>query len=48
MKIRLTSNKRKGSQIITVIISLHNFRTDVVGFNQIDDPVGFFIPLHIL
>jgi hypothetical protein len=35
MKSRLTSNKRKRRQILTVIILLHNFRTDVVGLNQI-------------
>ena len=35
MKSWLTSNKRKRRQILTVIILLHNFRTDVVGLNQI-------------
>ena len=35
MKSRLTSNKRKRKLILTVIILLHNFRTDVVGLNQI-------------
>ena len=35
MKSRLTSNKRKRRQILTVIILLHNFRTHVVGLNQI-------------
>jgi hypothetical protein len=35
MKSRLTSNKRKRRKILTVIILLHNFRTDVVGLNQI-------------
>ena len=36
MKSRLTSNKRKRKLILTVIILLHNFRTHVVGLNQID------------
>jgi hypothetical protein len=35
MKSRLTSNKSKRKLILTVIILLHNFRTDVVGLNQI-------------
>jgi len=35
MKSRLTSNKTKRKLILTVIILLHNFRTDVVGLNQI-------------
>ena len=35
MKSRLTSNKRKRKLILTVIILLHNFRTHVVGLNQI-------------
>ena len=35
MKRRLTSNKSKRKLILTVIILLHNFRTDVVGLNQI-------------
>ena len=34
MKSRLTSNKRKRKLILTVIILLHNYRTDVVGLNQ--------------
>jgi len=35
MKSRLPSNKRKRKLILTVIILLHNFRTHVVGLNQI-------------
>ena len=35
MKSRLTANKRKRKLILTVIILLHNFRTHVVGLNQI-------------
>ena len=35
MKSRLPANKRKRKLILTVIILLHNFRTDVVGLNQI-------------
>ena len=35
MKSRLTSNKRKRKLILSVIILLHNFRTHVVGLNQI-------------
>jgi hypothetical protein len=35
MKSRLPSNKRKRKLILTVIILLHNFRTAVVGLNQI-------------
>ena len=35
MKSRLPSNERKRKQILTVIIILHNFRTHVVGLNQI-------------
>ena len=35
MKSRLSANKRKRKLILTVIILLHNFRTDVVGLNQI-------------
>ena len=35
MKSRLCSNKKKRKLILTVIILLHNFRTEVVGLNQI-------------
>jgi len=35
MKSRLPSNKYKRKLILTVIILLHNFRTEVVGLNQI-------------
>ena len=35
MKSRLTSIKRKRKLILSVIILLHNFRTEVVGLNQI-------------
>jgi hypothetical protein len=35
MKSRLPSNKRKRKLILTVIALLHNFRTSVVGLNQI-------------
>jgi hypothetical protein len=35
MKSRLTSNKYKRKLILTVIILLYNFRTHVVGLNQI-------------
>jgi hypothetical protein len=35
MKSRLSSNKYKRKLILTVIILLHNFRTHVVGLNQI-------------
>ena len=35
MKSRLPANKRKRKLIFTVIILLRNFRTDVVGLNQI-------------
>ena len=35
MKSRLPSNKYKRKLILIVIILLHNFRTEVVGLNQI-------------
>ena len=35
MKSRLSSIKKKRKLILTVIILLHNFRTEVVGLNQI-------------
>ena len=35
MKSRLTLIKRKRKLILSVIILLHNFRTEVVGLNQI-------------
>jgi hypothetical protein len=35
MKIRLPSNKYKRKLILTIIILFHNFRTELVGLNQI-------------
>jgi hypothetical protein len=35
LKSRLTSDSKKRKTLITVICLLHNFRTDVVGLNQI-------------
>ena len=35
LKVRLTSNREYRTQIISLIVLLHNFRTTYVGLNQI-------------
>jgi hypothetical protein len=35
LKTRLTSNKKKRGLLIASILYLHNFRTDLIGLNQI-------------
>lgn len=40
LKSRITSDKRKRFNLILVIVLLHNFRTEKVGFNQIATVFG--------
>ena len=48
MKSRLSSIEKKRKLVLTVIIILHNFRTEVVGLNQIATVFSMWNMMHLL